>query len=233
MAKSKTPTEKEYERIRKNLLRQKKKLEKEGFTFEKEPVPPKPKKITAASVRKIKAAKESLPEKATINYKGERLTARQHRNVKRWESAKKAAETRKKRRDQKKQSKQPKQPQQPPKDTFADVVINNYLADLEKWMRANKEKVRKNAGRVYDWIQSLLDNNDRDSVARMIEEGAQDGLILTFDVLYNDDYTDMYMTEMIRFFPGMTGEERDQMREDIAEESDDFTEVDDIELDWD
>lgn len=227
MAKSKTPTEKEYERIRKNLLRQKKKLEKEGFTFEKEPIPPKPKKITAASVRKIKAAKERLTEKATIKYNGERLTARQYRNVKRWESAKKGAETRKRRRDQRRPSKQP------PKDTFADVVINNYLADLEKWMRANKEKVRKNAGRVYEWIQNLLDNNNKDSVSRMIEKGAQDGLILTFDVLYNDDYTDMYMTEMIRFFPGMTGEERDQMREDIAEESDDFTDIDDIELDWD
>ena len=232
MAKSKTPTEKEYERIRKNLLRQKKKLEKEGFTFEKEPVPPKPKKITAASVRKIKESKESLPEKAHITYKGERLTARQYRNVKRWESAKKAAETRKRRRDQHRGPKKPISPEEP-KDTFADVVINNYLADLEKWMRANKEKVRKNAGRVYDWIQNLLDNNDKDSVARMIEQGAQDGLILTFDVLYNDDYTDMYITEMIRFFPGMTGEERDQMREDIVEESDDFTDIDDGELDWD
>ena len=230
MAKLKTLTQKEYERLRKNLLRQKKGLEKEGFTFEKEPIPPKPKKITAASVRKIKAAKESLAEKATIKYNGERLTARQYRNVKRWESAKKSAETRTRRREQKKP---PKQPQQPPKDTFADVVINNYLADLEKWKRANKEKVRKNAGRVYEWVQSLLDNNDKDAVARMIEQGAQDGLILTFDVLYNDDYTDMYMTEMIRFFPGMTGEERDQMREDMAEESDDFTDIDDIELDWD
>ena len=229
MAKPKTQTQKEYERLRKNLLRQKKKLEKEGFTFEKEPIPPKPKKITAASVRKIKAAKENLSEKATIKYNGERLTARQYRNVKRWESAKKGAETRKRRRDQHKGPKKPIEPI----DTFADVVINNYLADLEKWMRANKEKVRKNAGRVYDWIQSLLDSNDKDAVARMIEQGAQDGLILTFDVLYNDDYTDMYMTEMIRFFPGMTGEERDQMREDMAEESDDFTDIDDIELDWD
>lgn len=232
MAKPKTPTQKEYERIRKNLLRQKKKLEKEGFTFEKEPVPPKPKKITAASVRKIKAAKESLSEKATIKYNGERLTARQYRNVKRWESAKKGAETRKRRRDQNKPPKPPIPPEEP-KDTFADVVINNYLADLEKWKRANKEKVRKNAGRVEDWIQNLLDNNDKEAVARMIEEGAQNGLILTFEILYNDDYTDMYMTEMIRFFPGMTGEERDKMREDIAEESDDFTDIDDIELDWD
>lgn len=230
MAKPKTPTEKEYERIRKNLLREKKKLEKEGFTFEKEPVPPKPKKITAASVRKIKAAKESIIEKATIKYNGERLTARQYRNVKRWEAAKKGAETRKRRRDQHKPPNTPIPPEEPV--TFADRILNNYFEDLYKFKKVKVEKVRKNAERVENWINSLIEKHGKESVAQMIELAAQNGVILTWDVLYIEGYAEMYMTEMIRFFPGMTGEERDKMREDIAEESDEI-DIDDIELDWD
>ena len=76
------------------------------------------------------------------------------------------------------------------------------------------------------------------ALQRLKDEGAieQDSVSfidsISSEYLYNDDYTDMYMTEMIRFFPGKTGEERDQMRKDMAEESDDETDIDDIELEY-
>ena len=207
MAKAQTPIEKEYNRLRSNLLKQRRGLEKEGLTFEKNPIPTKPKKITEASIRNLQKAKDSLLDKARFKTaSGEILTGRQYRNVKRWESARKGAETRKK-----------KQRKTGPVD-FATVVINNYLAELNKWEHANKEKVRQNAGRVSNWILTLLEKNDKETVARMIEQGAQEGLILDFWTLYNDDLIAEYMTEMVRKFPGMTGEERDAMRKEIADE---------------
>lgn len=203
--KEKTPIEKEYDRLRSNLLKQRQRLVKEGFTFDKEPIPEKPKQIKEASIRNLRKAKENLLDKAHIKTaSGEILTGRQYRNVKRWESARKGAETRKKKKT-------------PPID-FATVVIANYLAELNKWEHANKERVRKNAGRVVNWIMTLLEKNDKETVARMIEQGAQDGLILTFEILYDDELTSEYMTEMVRKFPGMTGEERDAMRKEIADE---------------
>lgn len=205
MAKAQTPIEKEYNRLRSNLLKQRRGLEKEGLSFDENPIPTKPKKITEGSIRNLKKAKENLLDKAHIKTaSGEILTGRQYRNVKRWESAKKAAETRKRKK-------------KPPVD-FATVVITNYLADLNKWEHVNNKKVQRNAGRVTNWILTLLEQNDKATVARMIEQGAQDGLILTFEILYDDQLTDEYMTEMVRKFPGMTGKERDAMRKEIADE---------------
>lgn len=205
MAKAQTPIEQEYNRIRSNLLKQRRRLEKEGLTFEKNPIPTKPKKITEASIRNLQKAKESLLDKARIKTASrETLTGRQYRNVKRWESAKKGAETRRR----KKQS----------TVSFADVVINNYLAELDKWKDSNNKKVRRNAARVENWIMTLLENNEKETVAVMIEKAVQAGVILTFWTLYYDEETDAYMTEMIRFFPGMTGEERDAMRKEMADE---------------
>lgn len=207
MAKAQTPIEQEYNRLRSNLLKQRRGLEKEGLTFEKNPIPKTPKKITEASIRNLQKAKENLLDKARIKTpSGEILTGRQYRNVKRWESARKGAETRKK-----------KQRKAGPVD-FAAVVISNYLSELNKWEHANKEQVRRNAARVSNWILTLLEKNDKETVARMIEQGAQDGLILDFWTLYNDDLIAEYMTEMVRKFPGMTGEERDAMRKEIADE---------------
>lgn len=204
MAKAKTPIEQEYYRIRSNLLAQRRGLEKEGLTFDENPIPTKPKKITEGSIRNLKKAKESLLDKAYIKTaSGEILTGRQYRNVKRWEAAKKGAETRKRKK-------------KPPVD-FATVVITNYLSELNKWEHANKEQVRQNAGRVTNWNMTLLEKNDKATVARMIEQGAQDGIILDFWTLYNDQLTSEYMTEMVRKFPGMTGEDRDAMRKEIAD----------------
>lgn len=205
MAKAKTPIEQEYDRLRSNLLKQRRGLEKEGLSFDENPIPTKPKKITEGSIRNLRKAKESLLDKAHIKTaSGEILTGRQYRNVKRWEAAKKGAETRKKKK-------------KPPVD-FATVVITNYLADLNKWEHVNNKRVQRNAGRVTNWILTLLEQHDKQTVARMIEQGAQDGLILTFEVLYDDQLTDEYMTEMVRKFPGLTGEERDAMRKEIADE---------------
>ena len=205
MAKAKTPIEQEYYRIRSNLLAQRRGLEKEGLSFDENPIPTIPKKITEGSIRNLIKAKESLLDKAHIKTaSGEILTGRQYRNVKRWEAAKKGAETRKRKK-------------KPPVD-FATVVITNYLADLNKWEHVNNKRVQRNAGRVTNWILTLLEQHDKQTVARMIEQGAQDGLILTFEILYDDQLTDEYMTEMVRKFPGLTGEERDAMRKEIADE---------------
>ena len=57
----------EYKRLRKNLLAQIRYLRKQGYEIDIS-IPDKPKRITAASVRRLKKIKQSIPKK--ITYKG-------------------------------------------------------------------------------------------------------------------------------------------------------------------
>ena len=195
-------TKVEYKRVRRNLLRQYRGTLEEGLRFDKNPIPEIPKKITAASVRKLEKIKSGLLDKAWIEDKetGEILTGRQFRNVKRW-----------------KKKDKPK----PPPPPIWDVIINSYLDELYEWEENNSEKVRIHARWVETWIKKLLGKEteeEKKAVAEMIEEGAQRVYILNWDLLYDEGFTQEYMTEMERLFPGKTGEERDEMRKKRAEE---------------
>lgn len=187
----------------------------EGLQFDKNPIPEIPKKIDAGSIRKLEKIKSGLLDKAWIEDKvtGERLTGRQYRNVKRW-----------------KKKDKPKPPPPPP---IWDVVIDAYMAELDDWEQNNNTRVVKNAKRVEKWVRDLLgewSEEEKKAVAEMIEEGAQRGCVLTWEILYDDGLTQEYMTEMERFFPGKTGEERDAMRKERAEDEEEWDAFDEDEL---
>ena len=208
-------TKDEYKRVRRNLLRQYRGMLEEGLQFDKNPIPKIPQKIDAGSIRKLEKIKSSLLDKAWIEDKvtGERLTGRQYRNVKRW-----------------KKKDKPKPPPPPP---IWDVVIDAYMAELDDWEQNNNTRVVKNAKRVEKWVSDLLgewSEEEKKAVAEMIEEGAQRGCVLTWEILYDDGLTQEYMTEMERFFPGKTGEERDAMRKERAEDEEESDAFDEEEL---
>ena len=76
MAKKRTPVEKEYYRIRSNLLSTIREAEKRGFVFPEDIVPSIPKKITEGSIRRLKKLSENkykkLYEKSRyVSYEGE------------------------------------------------------------------------------------------------------------------------------------------------------------------
>ena len=224
-----------YQKERKALLQKARRARSRGYTPPE--IPKKPKRITEGSIRKLRNLREHLIEKSTYKTEtGKIITGKERQKQERQAKAKKGAETRKRKQEERtKQTQQttqqpaqpPPKPQQPENPVgFADAVINNYMSELSKWEQTNNEKVRKNAGRVANWIESLLEKNEKEQVAIMIEEGAQAGNILTFWVLYDKDLTDEYMTEMIRFFPGMTGQEREEMQKEVAEDEEGYMPVD-------
>ena len=87
---------KEYNRVRRNLSRRIKSLEKRGYMVEKE-VPARPKKITEGSVRRIKSFSEKIEDVTVwVDEDGVIHSYGYGRNVERARAAEKAAETRKK-----------------------------------------------------------------------------------------------------------------------------------------
>ena len=100
MAKKKpNKTIQQYNRIRSQLNRQIRGMEKRGYFFEKPQVPAKPKKITAASVRRLKKIKSELYEKARFRTpEGTVTSGKRGRYLERAKAGRRAAETRQARR---------------------------------------------------------------------------------------------------------------------------------------
>ena len=97
MAKKKpNKTIQQYNRIRSQLNRQIRGMEKRGYFFEKPQVPAKPKKITAASVRRLRKIKSELYEKARFRtQEGTVTSGKRGRYLERSRAGSKAARTRK------------------------------------------------------------------------------------------------------------------------------------------
>lgn len=96
MAKRTNPTIQQYNRIRYNLQRQIRSMISRGYFFEKPPLPPKPKKITEASVRRLKNIKENLYTNARYRTpEGTITSGKRGRYLERSRAGSKAAETRK------------------------------------------------------------------------------------------------------------------------------------------
>ena len=51
------------------------------------------------------------------------------------------------------------------------------------------------------WFDALIADNGREDVAQMLQEGAEQGYILTYEIVYKSTNTKTYMTEMMKFLP--------------------------------
>lgn len=91
---------KQYNKVRAALRRQVRSMEKRGYFWREQVIPDKPKKITAASVRRLQKVKEKLYESARYRLpSGEETGGRYARDFERRMAAKKAAQTRKRKGD--------------------------------------------------------------------------------------------------------------------------------------
>ena len=94
--KPKNPTIQQYNKVRAALRRQVRSMEKRGYFWREQIIPEKPKKITAASVRRLQKVKEKLYETARFRLpSGEETGGRYARDWERRQAAKKAAQSRK------------------------------------------------------------------------------------------------------------------------------------------
>ena len=207
---SKAPTltdlyNKELARIKRTL----KAAIQRGYEWQENPIPARPKRIRRESVEALKKKRpEYFYKKARYVDKetGEILTGLQGRQLERKKAAQKAAETRRRAKE----------------DFFAKTVIDQYRKELNKWRPAFQDKMTAWLDRVIESIRREEDDigmTAERAVAQMLEQGRQNGLILTWIEAYDNDACSYYMTQMINYLPDIGQIFVDEMTEYIFNES--------------
>ena len=99
----------------------------------------------------------------------------------------------------------PPQPEQPHEDKvntdtsfFVDSVINSWLDEIH-YFPAMAEPILKR------WYDELLTRYTKEDIATMLEDGARAGVVLTYEIAYDGEKLAMYMSDMLDFYPEMTG----------------------------
>lgn len=207
---SKAPTltdlyNKELARIKRTL----KAAKQRGYEWQENPIPDRPKRIRRESVEALKKKRpEYFYKKARYVDKetGEILTGLQGRQLERKKAARKAAETR----------------QRAKEDFFAKTVIQQYRTELNKWRPAFQDKMNAWLDRVLESVRRHEDDIEMSAeraVAQMLEQGRQNGLIITYIEAYDNEACAYYMTQMLNYLPEIGQMFVDEMTEYIYEES--------------
>lgn len=208
--KSKAPTltdlyNKELNRIKRTI----KAAKERGYEWEESPLPKRPKRIRRESVEALKKKRpETFYKKARYVDKetGEILTGLQGRQLERKKAAQKAAETRRRAKE----------------DFFAKTVIQQYRTELNKWRPAFQDKMNAWLDRVIESVrpnEGDLGMTAERAVAQMLEQGRQNGLIITYIEAYDNEACSYYMTQMLNYLPEIGQRFVDEMTEYIYEES--------------
>ncbi|EMX2557992.1 hypothetical protein AAGT75_005288 [Escherichia coli] len=172
MAKRKlTPIKQQYRKERRRVQRSMRRLEKQGYVLPDDLLPSIPKKITQASINRLKKiTSESIYKKSKkLDFEtGEITPGIVARDKARSERAKEAA----RRRAFKQYTKFP---------SAADIIINNYRIDVIG-------RFPKIAGPILTrWLDILLSRTSKEDVANMLETAASHGVIIDYKVAYNRD----------------------------------------------
>ena len=214
MAKTKYQTPEvraEYRRQRNRLNRFYKSASARGYVWDKSFTPDIPKVVTEASVRRLKKlTPESLYKKAykIADYEtGELISGEKARKQERKESARKAAETRKKNKLKKEINEALKTDtkgfyKEEIKTDYplaTDVIINNFMSQIDQWesktmwsddfkrIKEDDKNILKNI------IEGAINDQGREAVALRIEENANELNGLFAEILYGSGSTEHHL----------------------------------------
>lgn len=205
MAKKKQLTEvqKEYNKQLRRIKQFIRRAEKRGYVFSKDIIPKKPKRVTKASVKKLqKITPKELYKKAqyggSATY-GEIVTGEEGRKAERKASAEKGAKTKKKK--LKTEIKQRAQQLNVSRETlstdtnlFTNIVITNFKTHIKQFNEVASTKLN-------NWLNNLLSRYSADDVATMLNEGAENGVIVNYQIVYSNDKLNNYISEMLDYLP--------------------------------
>lgn len=79
-----------------------------------------------------------------------------------------------------------------PQIDFNNTVIDSFLNSLEKYNQNFQTKITA-------WIRQLISQHGEDAVSQMLMEGAENGVIVTTQIAYNDEACSAYMAEMLTY----------------------------------
>ena len=221
-----TPAERAYTKQVKRIKQFISRAEKRGYKFSEDVLPQRPKRVTQASVRKLaKLTSEKLYQKAVyggLASDGEIVQATEGVKLERSLRAKKAAETRKYRLAEPTQEPSNTPGFVPPENIsedgsfFENVVISQWYATLAQFSNGEAYNL------LLSWLDRILATNDVHDVATMLNDGAEAGLIVTYQIVYSQDKLTQYMSEMLDYLPEAGPLFKAEMM-DAMEEEEDFS----------
>ena len=219
----KTPTERAYSKQVRRIKQFISRAEKRGFHFNENVLPKRPNRITQASVRKLaKLTPDKLYEKAeyagTLSY-GEIVPSIEGLKLERSARANKAKETKKYKLAR---------PTQEPTNTKGFIPPENISEDTSFFdavvisgFKAHVRQFNEHASNLLlSWLDKILATNDVHDVATMLNDGAEAGLIVTYQIVYSQDKLTQYMSEMLDYLPEAGELFKAEMMDAMEEEED-------------
>lgn len=94
---------------------------------------------------------------------------------------------------------------------FTDAVINAYKAHV-KTFNPNAQRL------LLSWLDRILQDNSKEDVATMLEDGASHGHILNYTIVYSSEKLYDYMSEMLDYLPEAGPLFKSQLMEAMEEE---------------
>lgn len=218
-----TPAERAYSKQVRRIKQFISRAEKRGFHFNENVLPKRPSRITQASVRKLaKLTPDKLYEKAeyagTLSY-GEIVPSIEGLKLERSARAKKGAETKKYKLSH---------PTQEPTNTKGFIPPENISEDTSFFdavvisgFKAHVRQFNEHASNLLlSWLDKILATNDVHDVATMLNDGAEAGLIVTYQIVYSQDKLTQYMSEMLDYLPEAGELFKAEMMDAMEEEED-------------
>lgn len=219
-----TQAERDYSKQVRRIKQFIRRAEKRGYQFDEDVIPQRPKRITQASVRKLaKLTPEKLYQKAeyggSASY-GEVVSVVKGARLERSLRAK-AAETRKYRLAE---------PRQEPTNTQGFVSPENISEDTSFFdavvitgFKSHVRQFNEHASNLLlSWLDRILATNDAHDVATMLNDGAEVGLLVTYQIVYSQDKLTQYMSQMLDYLPE-AGELFKAEMMDAMEQEEDFS----------
>lgn len=192
-------TRKEYNRQRKRIQNFIARNNKRGFLFDENILPKIPKRVTKASVNRLKKlTPEKLYSKAT------------HLDVETGEITNGLQASKELRRKAREETKRRKQ-QRDDTIAFEDIVISNMLARVSQFRSSLVPVFKK-------WMDRLEQDNGRLAVAKMLQNGAAEGKMVDFKVMYSETEMYKYFSDMMDFLPDQGDIYKEQVLDILQEE---------------
>lgn len=213
--------QREYSKELKRIKSFIKRAEKRGYIFNENVIPKKPKKITQQSVDVLK---KLTPEKLYSKAKyasalsfGEIVSSKKGKQLESKAKVQKAKLSRKYKLQMPTQETTNTTGFEPPENISEDVSFfdNVVISGFRVHVRQFNEKA---SALLLNWLDKILQTNDVHDVATMLNDGAEAGNIVTYQIVYSTDKLYQYMSNMLDYLPEAGTLFKEEMMEAMEEE---------------
>lgn len=203
-----TSTQQQYMKERKRIQSAMRRLENQGYVLPDDLLPSTPKKVTQASINRLKKITTEVIYKKSVRLDfetGEITPGIVARDKARSQRAKEAA----RRRVFKQEYVSPQVYTEPPQYTTfpsgADIIINNFRSDVIG-------RFPESAGPILNrWLDGLLAQQDKEDVANMLETAAANGVVIDYKVAYNTEALMGAIADFMDYLDTTSGFKQDLM----------------------